>query len=751
MSTESKRPQLSLDELRLLKWLLGGALALVSLWTVFFLDVEALSLVSLASLAVVAVLIWPQLPARVPGFVRWLSVPALIAVLVGDFYLSPETLPPLIRLAILLVLYRGVGYRQRREDLQLIVLGLFLIVVAGVLTVALGFAFLLLLFTACALVFLFVVTLIETKETGGGTADSLPATGAPAWTRLGWRRFFGRLAEVADWRLLAFAGSLFAVVVVLSGVLFLIIPRFEIATGFFLDRYITKKSRTGFTETIRFGDVAELISDETTALRVDFSDPAARPGNPYWRLVVLDEYSREGFKISAAAKAELLRSQRVTAYLRGRRTGSRAAGVGGQWTFYVEPGVSRFLPLPGNFEMLRLRELLPLQSSVSRLVVALRTEPMTMTAYRLEGVQLAGEIADVPPARPPTGRAAAAGRSETSALPQSLQLPAGADNREALQRVVAEIRGGEDGATGLPAEEFARRACAWLSRRHAYALSVTLPSGDKDDIVRWVESNQPGFCEYFAAAFTVLARAAGYPARVVAGFHGGTWNAVGNYYQIKNSDAHAWSEIHTGRGTWLRVDPTPGGGLADSRAAVQTAMARQGDRSWSARLDSLRIMWYRRVVSFDQRTQTEMAEQLKSLTADSGQAVRAFLDRMMARLRAWLAGPWNWARAGRVAGGTVLAGAFVWLIWRGREEIRWRWSRLCQRGRVDPVRREAGRWLARIGHRIVPAERQAVHAGIVTDLQRLRYGPRSSWPEPGAVFRRARREGGAGRCTATGR
>ncbi len=45
MSTASPQHPLKLDELRRLKWLLGGLLALVSLWTVFFLDVEALSLV----------------------------------------------------------------------------------------------------------------------------------------------------------------------------------------------------------------------------------------------------------------------------------------------------------------------------------------------------------------------------------------------------------------------------------------------------------------------------------------------------------------------------------------------------------------------------------------------------------------------------------------------------------------------------------------------------------------------------------
>jgi len=38
---EKKRPQLSLDELHQLKWLLGGGLVLLSVWTVFYLEFDA--------------------------------------------------------------------------------------------------------------------------------------------------------------------------------------------------------------------------------------------------------------------------------------------------------------------------------------------------------------------------------------------------------------------------------------------------------------------------------------------------------------------------------------------------------------------------------------------------------------------------------------------------------------------------------------------------------------------------------------
>ncbi|MBI2516788.1 MAG: DUF3488 domain-containing protein [Opitutae bacterium] len=749
------RPQLNLDELRRFKWLLGGLLALVSLWTVFFLDVEALALVGIAGGAILAALVWPQLPSRVPALVWRLAVPGIIAAMVTDWYFSKETLPVLIRLGVLLVLYRGISYRRQREDLQLIVLGLFLIVVAGVLTVSLGFAFLLLLFTACALAFLFVITLIDMTENTRVALTYAEMSQCPAWARGGWGRLFRQLRAVADWRLLTFAAGLFVVVVGFSAVLFLVIPRFEFASGFFLDRYITRKSHTGFTESVKFGDVGELIRDESVAMRVDVTDAAAIRDVPYWRLVVLDEYTPQGFKVSLGLKNSLLRTQRVAQVLKGRNGPVfTSQSVGGVWIFYVEPGVSRFLPLPGSFGALRLRDVVPVQQSFSNQLVALRTEAMTMTAFQLEGVELGASVPDLGLARrlpDLQARAAApAPADERTADPRlTLRGPQGAANEAALARMVQEISGGAK----LDALEFARRATTWLHGRHAYSLSVRIPRGEGDDIVRWLGSNEPGFCEYFAAGLTVLCRAAGHPARVIAGFHGGARNAFENYFMVKNADAHAWVEVFDGTGAWVRQDPTPGSPGATETGAAQ-AVQQERDSSWSARFDSLRVIWYRRIVNFDARQQVQMFDDVKSFTTDTGSAMRARLESLAKRFRAWLAGPWNWQRAAKSLGLLTGAVALGWMLW---QFVRWGWQRWQlwrHPGELDPVRREAGRQLGRLreqraedgeqtpearGRRPEDVRIQDEIGTIIAELQRLRYGRRETWPEPGAVFKRARR------------
>ena len=157
--TKSASAQLSRDELQQVRWWLGGLLTLVSVATVLYFDIAAWILMAVTSGSVIAVMIWPSLPGRVPRWAHRLAFPVIVAIFTADLWLTAELLPALVRLDILLLLYRGITYRQKRDDLQVIVLGLFLVIVAGVLTVSLTFAVHIVGFTAGALALLLVVTL----------------------------------------------------------------------------------------------------------------------------------------------------------------------------------------------------------------------------------------------------------------------------------------------------------------------------------------------------------------------------------------------------------------------------------------------------------------------------------------------------------------------------------------------------------------------------------------------------------------
>ena len=77
---------------------------------------------------------------------------------------------------------------------------------------------------------------------------------------------------------------------------------------------------------------------------------------------------------------------------------------------------------------------------------------------------------------------------------------------------------------------------------------------NQHSIDQFLFESRRGFCEHYASAFTFMMRAAGIPARVVTGYQGAERN--GDYYIVRQSDAHAWSEVWLQDQGWVRIDPT---------------------------------------------------------------------------------------------------------------------------------------------------------------------------------------------------
>ncbi len=735
MSTaaESKRPQLTLDDLHQLKWFLGGVLTLLASWTVFYMDVEAWTLMGLTSVVAVAALLRPTWPARVPGFVHTLAFPAIVVFFVADLWLKTEVLPAMVRLDILLLLYRSISYRQRRDELQIIVLGLFLIVVAGVLTVSLLFAAQILIYTACALAFLLAITLTDGGMGGAPKVANASAAGTPPhWAvHANWGQLFRRVRAVSDWRLVILGGGLFAGVVAVSALLFLAIPRFQLENSMFLDRFVSKKAKSGFSDSIRFGDVTEILQDTSVALSVDVSDQTKVPATPYWRMLVLDQYDNGSFKLSAGLRRQEFGNERTGAVVHGDARPRLGAAV--YWTFYLESGVSRYLPLLGQFETLQFRESQNFRQARELVAVALRDEPVTMTAYRVESFDLSGVLPDSRFAQRWRDRALA---GQTRVAMQNRLVLSDADHAT-LERMVNEVTGGEK----LQAAEFVDRADTWLRSHHSYTLSPAIPAGEGDPLIRWMKANQPGHCELFAGAFVLLARKAGFAAHVATGFKGGSWNAYSNNFTIRNSDAHAWAEIfNEAAEAWVRADPLGvSANAVVQEAKGEAALAARLDRSWAARLDSLRVFWYRRIVNFDQQSQVETLKAVKEATENSGRKVRQAVAQAFTSFKAWLLAPWDVSRLARVLGVMAVLGGLTWL-W---QQFGLGWWRRLGRGRSgrhgDPVRQQAGRWLTRLGASPPGKAGGEDSAQVVADLQRLRFGSRATWAEPEQVFRRAKR------------
>ena len=133
-------------------------------------------------------------------------------------------------------------------------------------------------------------------------------------------------------------------------------------------------------------------------------------------------------------------------------------------------------------------------------------------------------------------------------------------------------------------------------RRGSYEYTLSPPRLGRNSIDEFLFDTRQGYCEHYAAAFVFLMRALDVPARVVTGYQGGELNPVDGFMTIRQSDAHAWSEVWLqGRG-WVRVDPTAivapmriDQGAAEM--ARQAGMALPGAGSGFTWMRSIRFNW----------------------------------------------------------------------------------------------------------------------------------------------------------------
>src|SRR5690606_14137748 len=89
-----------------------------------------------------------------------------------------------------------------------------------------------------------------------------------------------------------------------------------------------------------------------------------------------------------------------------------------------------------------------------------------------------------------------------------------------------------------------------------FFYTLTPPKLDRNAVDDFLFNTRSGFCEHYASAFAVLMPAACIRARGVTGYQGGEYNRMGEYWIVRQSDAHAWTEVWLEERGWTRVDPT---------------------------------------------------------------------------------------------------------------------------------------------------------------------------------------------------
>jgi len=93
-------------------------------------------------------------------------------------------------------------------------------------------------------------------------------------------------------------------------------------------------------------------------------------------------------------------------------------------------------------------------------------------------------------------------------------------------------------------------------REFPYTLEVPIPPRDQEFTDYFLFSLQKGYCDYYATAMVVLARAAGIPARLTTGYVAETFDEERQAYLVTADQAHSWVEIFFPGYGWVPFEPT---------------------------------------------------------------------------------------------------------------------------------------------------------------------------------------------------
>ena len=157
--------------------------------------------------------------------------------------------------------------------------------------------------------------------------------------------------------------------------------------------------------------------------------------------------------------------------------------------------------------------------------------------------------------------------------------------------------------------EKARSIEQYLKENYTYSLNVSR-SKNHPPIEDFLFYQKKGYCEHFATAMVLILRSLGIPSRLATGFFPEEWNPYGNYYTVRQSDAHAWVEVYFPHSGWITFDPTPPAPIRSMETSF-SAQIKKALLPVEQFIDALRMKWDRYVVNYSMKDQMELAGEVQ--------------------------------------------------------------------------------------------------------------------------------------------
>ncbi|HEY8522041.1 MAG TPA: DUF3488 and transglutaminase-like domain-containing protein [Gammaproteobacteria bacterium] len=314
---------------------------------------------------------------------------------------------------------------------------------------------------------------------------------------------------------------------------------------------LPESATTGLSDTMSPGDITRLGLSEEIAFRVEFRSRPPLPRELYWRGPVLDTFDGRTWSQGDPRRRNVAR----TLEHRGEPVSYRVM---------LEPEIVRFplaLDMPAEWSGqpgMRMGSDYRLRMFTPEAASRIEYEVTSYTDYRALEPLLEVDF------------------------DHYTYLPEGSNPR--IRALAAEWL-----ADDPTHAEIVERALAFFQSRE-FLYTLTPPPLGRHAADEFVFDTQRGFCEHYASAFAVMMRAAGVPARIVTGYQGGELNELGGYYIVRQSDAHAWTEVWLPERGWVRIDPTAA--VAPARVRLGSSLPALSDAA-SPRLTLARMRWVR--------------------------------------------------------------------------------------------------------------------------------------------------------------
>lgn len=387
-----------------------------------------------------------------------------------------------------------------------------------------------------------------------------------------------REARISLPKRLQMGGRMLLMAVPMMILLFVLVPRINGPLwGFSNDQ---QGGITGLDDKMTPGTISSLIADNQVAFRVDFDGPIPSPGALYWRGPVMSAFTGQTWRL-------LPRRPKNHIVVRSLSPATR-------YSITLEPHGKRWLfalDMPSE-TVEKSFFTADLQLMSARPVNELRRYELgSFLQYRV------GEEED----------------------PAYLKL-----TRDFPLHVNPQtLAFGHQLAQQYQTPEQIINAALKFYREQEFFYTITPPLLEQiNPMDDFLFNSRQGFCEHYAGSFTLLMRAAGLSARVVTGYQGGEINEVGNYLIVRQSDAHAWSEVWIEGKGWVRVDPTAAvapnrilSGLDDAlsqgsgsgfRIEKKNPLLGRIMFSW----DNIQRSWNNWVVDYNELKQRQLMQQL---------------------------------------------------------------------------------------------------------------------------------------------